>query len=276
MWRPRSRSTSATPSTVTDLAMTIATSFARGSLDSDVAPGFARYSHNRRRDICGHQSLADRALPCFRPRPMTVGERHAGSSRQGIGIVAAWLTLPLARRHGPGGPASLVDGEPFGAFGTAALDVIGQRQFLLPRPGRGHRSSTLAALLEWRGRRRPWGIGHAIGLACLAARPTILLAAIPFAVALISWTSRRQRLWRAAFGLPLALAVGVDGARRRGPLRLALGHWLPGSPPPSAKACYIARAKGETSDLPAMCAEHLRFLVAGGFDFLDSVPLSRP
>ena len=79
---------------------------------------------------------------------------------------------------------------------------------------------TFVALIEWRGRRRPWLIGLALGLAALA-RPTVLLAAIPFGVAFLR--DGRDR-WRhvAGFAAPLALAVGRHGALRRGPLRLAV------------------------------------------------------
>jgi hypothetical protein len=183
----------------------------------------------------------------------------------GFGIVAAWMTLPLARRYGPGGPTTWWLAI-LGAFGTRLWTVSGSGNFYYL----AHVEATvfaLAALLEWRGRRRPLVIGLAIGLASLA-RPTILLAAIPLGVAQIASSSRR--LWTAlSFGLPLALAVAAtalyDFVRFGSPLETGYGT--------SAifrESLVRERAKGVFSirHLP----DNLRLLVAGGFDFRDRFP----
>jgi hypothetical protein len=101
----------------------------------------------------------------------------------GLGIVAAWLALPLARRYGPRGGAEYWMAA-FGAFGTLlfTLTIEGDFYYL------AHLEAvllTFLALIEWKDRRRPWVLGLLIGLAGLA-RPTLWLVAIPFGLGLLA------------------------------------------------------------------------------------------
>jgi hypothetical protein len=128
-----------------------------------------------------------------------------------IGIVAAWLALPVARRYGPGGIADYWLAS-FGAFGTLlfTLTIEGDFYYL------AHLEATLLlflALIEWHDRRRALVLGLLIGLSALA-RPTLLLAAIPVGLALLAEARPRIGTMLAtavAFGLPLLGAVVVTG-----------------------------------------------------------------
>ena len=75
-----------------------------------------------------------------------------------------------------------------------------------------HVESVLAcfvALIEWQGRRRPWVLGIAFGIAFLA-RPTVVLAAVPFGIALAR--DSEQRVARmATFVAPIATAITIAG-----------------------------------------------------------------
>ncbi len=68
---------------------------------------------------------------------------------------------------------------------------------------------TIVALLEFNGRRRPWVIGLALGLAALA-RPTVAIAVVPVGLAVVLGSDRRVR---SAIGLaiPLVAVAGVIG-----------------------------------------------------------------
>jgi hypothetical protein len=122
----------------------------------------------------------------------------------GFGIAAAWFMLPLARRYGPGGSTTWWLAA-LGAFGTLLFNQAtrGNDYYLT------HAEAmlfTVVALVEWQGQRRAWVIGLALGLASLA-RPPVLLAAIPFGLALAATgpgTGRRL----IAFASPLALTIG--------------------------------------------------------------------
>ncbi|HEX7492434.1 MAG TPA: hypothetical protein VF337_12105 [Candidatus Limnocylindrales bacterium] len=101
----------------------------------------------------------------------------------GLGIMAGWLALPLARRYGPGGGAEYWLAS-LGAFGTLlfTLTIEGDFYYL------AHLEAailTFLALIEWKDRRRPWVLGLLIGLAGLA-RPTLWLVAIPFGLGLLA------------------------------------------------------------------------------------------
>jgi len=124
-----------------------------------------------------------------------------------LGIVAGWLALPLARRYGPGGEATWWLAS-FGAFGTLlfTLSIEGDFYYL------AHLEAVLLsflALIEWRDRRRPWVMGLLIGLAALA-RPTLILVAVPFGLALLADAKDRVKV-ALAFALPLLGAVAVTG-----------------------------------------------------------------
>ena len=124
-----------------------------------------------------------------------------------IGIVAGWLALPLARRYGPGGIADYWLAS-FGAFGTLlfTLTIEGDFYYL------AHLEAmllTFLALIEWKDRRRPWVMGLLIGLSALA-RPTLILVAVPFGLALLAEAKDRVKV-AVAFAIPLVAAVAVMG-----------------------------------------------------------------
>jgi Glycosyltransferase family 87 len=122
-----------------------------------------------------------------------------------IGMTAGWLALPLARRYGPGGAADYWLAA-LGAFGTLlfTLTIEGDFYYL------AHLEAVLLSfllLIEWKQERRPWVIGLLIGLAALA-RPTLLLVAVPFGLALL--LERKDRVWAAAtFAVPILAALAV-------------------------------------------------------------------
>lgn len=122
-----------------------------------------------------------------------------------LGVVASWLALPLARRYGPAGAP---------AYWLAALAAFGTLLFTQSIRGSfyylGHVEAvlcTFVALIEWQGRRRPWVLGLALGAAGLA-RPTVLLAAIPFGLALLLGARQRVRALL-EYSAPLVATVAV-------------------------------------------------------------------
>lgn len=126
-----------------------------------------------------------------------------------FGVPAGWLSLPLARRFGATGrDAFWIAG--FTAFGSLLfyVSVLGDCYYL------AHAESFLALtilLLEWTGRRRPAVLGAMLAISFLA-RPTTLIAAVPFGLALL-WP-RRSELKAAArgavaFGIPIAAGIAV-------------------------------------------------------------------
>jgi hypothetical protein len=124
-----------------------------------------------------------------------------------IGIVAGWLALPLARRYGPGGLADYWLAA-LGAFGTLlfTLTIEGNFYYL------AHLEAmllTFLALIEWKDRRRPWVMALLIGLSALA-RPTLILVAVPFGLALLAEAKDRVKV-AVAFAIPLVAAVAVMG-----------------------------------------------------------------
>ena len=124
-----------------------------------------------------------------------------------IGIVAGWLALPLARRYGPGGTADYWLAA-LGAFGTLlfTLTIEGDFYYL------AHLEAvllTFLALIEWHDRRRPWVVGLLIGLAALA-RPTLLVVAVPFGLALLAEAEDRMKA-AVTFALPLLVVLAVTG-----------------------------------------------------------------
>jgi hypothetical protein len=126
-----------------------------------------------------------------------------------FGIPAAWLSLPLARAFGAKGADAFWIAA-FTAFGSLLfyVSVVGDMYYL------AHAEAFLALtvfLLEWSGRRRPVVMGAMLAVSFLA-RPTTLVAAAPFGVALL-WRQRhelRAALRSAlAFGLPIAGSIAV-------------------------------------------------------------------
>jgi hypothetical protein len=113
----------------------------------------------------------------------------------------------VARRYGPGGSADYWLAA-LGAFGTLlfTLTIEGDFYYL------AHLEAVLLsflALIEWHDRRRPWLMGLLIGLAALA-RPTLILVAVPFGLALLIEAKDRIKV-SVAFALPLLAAVVVTG-----------------------------------------------------------------
>ena len=128
-----------------------------------------------------------------------------------VGIPTAWLSLPLARAYGAMGST---------AYWIAALTSFGTLLFYTAVVGNfyylAHVESFLALvlfLIEWAGKRRPVLLGVCLGVSFLA-RPTTILAAIPFGLYLI-WTRRRELRAMArsavAFALPIAGAIAFYG-----------------------------------------------------------------
>jgi len=119
------------------------------------------------------------------------------------GLLAAWLALPLVRTYGARGTTAYwVAG--FTAFGTLLFFVstTGNLYYL------AHAESFLALtcfLLEWSGRRRPLVLGVTLAVSFLA-RPTTILACLPFGAALL-WRNPDWR--RRALAFVAAVAAGV-------------------------------------------------------------------
>lgn len=139
------------------------------------------------------------------------------------GLLSAWLALPLARAYGAGG-SSVYWVATFTAFGTLLfyVSVFGDLYYL------AHAESFLGltiVLIEWAGRRRPAVLGLAFALSILA-RPTTVLATLPFAIALLRDPDGR---WRKAssFALPIALSAVIyaayDWARFGSPIETGYG-----------------------------------------------------
>ncbi|MGD0017926.1 MAG: hypothetical protein ABSD62_01615 [Candidatus Limnocylindrales bacterium] len=166
-------------------------------------------------NVNGHYYLAVGPLQLLPYLPFAAVPALQGIGRYIVGLAfgvpAAWLSLPLARAYG----AKAADAywiAIFTAFGSLLwyISVFGDMYFL------AHAESFLALtilLLEWSGRRRPIVLGAALAVSFLA-RPTTVLAAVPFGLALL-WQSRMALTAAArsaiAFGLPVAAAIGVYG-----------------------------------------------------------------
>lgn len=185
-----------------------------------------------------------------------------------LGVIAAWLALPVARRYGPPGvPAYWL--ATFGAFGTLLFTqaIAGSFYYL------GHVEAilcTFVALIEWRGRRRAWVIGLALGLAGLA-RPTVLLAIIPFGIAVLLETGRRLRTFVGLAAPVIAVVVVTllyDVARFGSPLETGYGISILSQPLAAARAQGIFSVR----HLP----ENLGLFIARGFDLRTVFPYLVP
>lgn len=249
-------------------AMTVALSIAAGAPDSGLPPGTLDTATVAGRTFLAISPLPIAAYLVFVPFPFLWAPSHWIISTA-FGIAAAWLMLPLARRYGPGGVATLWLAT-LGAFGTLLWTqaIAGNFYYL------AHVQAmffTLIALVEWRGRRRAWVIAVALGLSGLA-RPTTFLAAIPFGVGLL--LERRDR-WRTAagFGLPLVAGVGLtalyNAARFGSPFETGYGiSTLLG------RSLIDARQRGVFSlrHVPI----NLYYLFLRGFDHVTPVGLPAP
>lgn len=181
-----------------------------------------------------------------------------------IGTAAGCLALPLARRYGPGGAATYWLAA-FGAFGTLlfTLSIEGDFYYL------AHLELVLLcflALIEWHDRRRAWAVALLIGLAALA-RPTLLIAAVPFGLALVVDAKDRIKV-SAAFGLPILGALAITGwwdwVRFGSPLETGYDiAWI-------EPALQQLRGQGlfSTTHIPA----NLALFIGGGYTFRDAFP----
>ncbi len=193
-----------------DRMMMIAEGALSGHLDSNAVKGTIDTV-----EIGGRYYLAIGPLQllAYIPFAAVPDLRLVGGYATGLlfGIPAAWLALPLARAYGARGAVAYWIAA-FTAFGTLLFwaSVFGNFYNL------AHAESFLALtlfLIEWAGKRRPVLLGVCLGVAFLA-RPTTILAAIPFGLYLI-WTQRSEFRAMArsalAFGLPIAGAIGFYG-----------------------------------------------------------------
>ncbi len=127
-----------------------------------------------------------------------------------IGILAAAMALPVARRYGPQGSAQYWLAA-LGGFGTLVLTqaTVGNTYFMAQCESV---ACTFLVLWEWAGRRRPWLLGLGFGLASLA-REDVLLAGIPFAIWLIRDSqSRAEAAGKAIrFASPILVCLVLTG-----------------------------------------------------------------
>jgi hypothetical protein len=189
-----------------------------------------------------------------------------------LGIPAAVLTLPLARAYGARGSlAYWVAG--LAAFGTLLffVSLFGNFYYL------AHVESFLALvlfLIEWAGRRRPAVLGLWLTVSVLA-RPTTVLAAVPFGIALL-WQKRdavRTVVMAAvAFALPIGLALAFygwyDWVRFGSPLQA--GYAISYLPQPGLGA---RRALGVFSILQV--PENFRLAFLAPFETMNRFPYLR-
>lgn len=193
-----------------DRMMVVAEGALRGHLDAIVLKG-----HSDTVAIGGRYYLALGPLQLVPYLPFAAIPDLQGVGRYAVGLLfgipAGWLALPLVRGYGAKGSTAYWLAA-FSAFGTLLFfaSVLGNMYYL------AHAESFLALtlfLIEWVGRRRPALLGVCLGLSFLA-RPTTILAAIPFGIYLV-WTQRSQVQAAVrsalAFGLPIGAAVAFYG-----------------------------------------------------------------
>jgi hypothetical protein len=177
-----------------------------GHLDSDALRGSVDTV-----DIGGHYYLAIGLLQLVPYLPFAVVSSLSWTAEYAtalpFGVLAAILALPLARTYGArGATAYWIAG--FTAFGSLLLlSTVGGSLYWL-----AHAECFLALtlfLLEWAGRRRPVVLGLMLGLSFLA-RPTTIVAAVPFGLVLL-WQRRERVVSVIAFGLPIMGAVVLFG-----------------------------------------------------------------
>jgi hypothetical protein len=193
-----------------DRMMLVAERALGGHLDSDLLKGTVDTVN-----VGGRYYLAQGPLQLIPYLPFAAVPALQGIGRFLVGLLfgipAAWLALPLARAFGAKGK---------NAYWIAAFTAFGSLLFYASVIGSmyafAHAESFLALtlfLLEWAGRRRPAVLGAMLAVSFLA-RPTTLLAAVPFGLAFL-W-NRRLELGAVArgllaFGAPIAAAIAVYG-----------------------------------------------------------------
>jgi hypothetical protein len=140
-----------------------------------------------------------------------------------VGAAAAFTALPLARAYGATGQSAMWIAA-CTALGTLLLFVSVAGDFYYLAQAESFLFLELF-LLEWAGRRRPPLLGIALGFSFLA-RPTTLLAVIPFGLALV-WRSRSRIAAAAGMAIPIGFALVVYGlfnlARYGSPLESGYG-----------------------------------------------------
>jgi hypothetical protein len=182
-----------------------------------------------------------------------------------FGVPAAWLALPLARAYGARGRAASWVAW-FTAFGSLLffVSVLGSLYYLAQAEAFLFLE---LALLEWTRARRPAVLGVLFGLAFLA-RPTTILAAISFGLALV-WRDRERVRSALALAAPIALAFAVygvfDWARFGSPLETGYTISLLANPTLDA-----SRAQGLFA--VAHVPENLRLALLQGFGLQAHFP----
>ena len=178
----------------------------QGHLDS---PQFAGTVDSVTRDGRSYIAVGPlQVLPYLPLVPLHIFRNVAGFfASGGAGLLAGLLSLKLVRSWGAeGGRAYWI--AALAAFGTLLfyIAVLGNFYYL----AQAESFAALSAfLIEWAGKRRPTVLGAALGISFLA-RPTTVLIAIPFGLALI-W---RRRDWFAtglAFSIPILAAIAFYG-----------------------------------------------------------------
>jgi hypothetical protein len=193
-----------------DSMMLVAERALSGHLDSDALQGVVDSAY-----VGGHyyMVLGPAQLAAYLPFAAVPALHDVGRYIVCLlfGVPAAWLALPVARAFGASRSAAMWIAS-FVAFGSLLFYVstVGDMYYL------AHAQSFLGLmlfLLEWNGRRRPALLGAALALSFLA-RPTTILAAVPFGVALL-WALRdRPRVAvraSVAFAVPILAALAILG-----------------------------------------------------------------
>lgn len=164
-----------------DMLMLVAERALGGHLDSDALKGGVDTVN-----LGGHYYIALGPLQLLSYLPFAAIPALQGIGRYVVcllfGVPAAWLSLPLARSFGARGSDAFWIAA-FTAFGSMLLyvSVVGDAYYL------AHAQSFLALtlfLLEWNGRRRPAALGAMLAVSLLD-RPTTVVAAVPFGLALL-------------------------------------------------------------------------------------------
>ena len=250
-------------------AMQVVVSFLDGHPDSGFRPGTLDDRDRCGTDLLGHQSAAARALRPVRPVPGSVGVREVGDPgclrhRCGVADAAARSSLWTRRNdHALAGHARRL------RYVAVDLAIKGNFYYLAQVQAMFF---CLIALIEWRGRRRAWVIAVALGLSGLA-RPTTLLAAIPFGIALLAESRDRVRT-AIGFGLPLLVTVGLTAlynAARFGSL-VETGYGISNLHRPEPHRGTESRESSASAHVP----QNLYYLFLRGFDHVATFPFFAP
>lgn len=250
-----------------DRAMRLAIGLTQGRLDLD--------PDSRNNDIVtidGRLYQALSPLPIFAYLPFVPFPDLWGAARSILpaawGVATAWLALPLARRYGVTDGASYWLATSF-ALGTVLFTLAIQSNYYYLAQVQAT-FFTFVALLELSGRRRPWLIALAFGVAGLA-RPTVLLALAPIGLLLLVDSRRRLRdiaelVVPVAF--TLAIAAWYNVARFGSPLETGYG---------------ISHLNGVLAERRAIglfsirhLPDNLARLLGQGFEVRDAVPYLVP